>query len=79
MAKALFFLGVVWSGILSAPLIVILGWNPAGTLASALALCIMGFVLWSMVSKVSAAAKARKEAFHEQIIKDIDSQRPPWE
>lgn len=79
VGKALFFFAVLWSGILAVPLIAILGWNPAGTLISALALCIIGFVLWSMTSKLSASAKARRDAFHRRIIEDLDSRRPPWE
>ena len=79
VGKALFVLAMVWSGVLSIPLILFCSWEITDAILTALGLSGLGLVSWGFILKQARVAKARKETFYRNVLEDIDShEQPPW-
>ena len=80
VGKGLFFLAVVWSGVLSLPLIGFLRWGIAEALLTPMGISALALVSWGLIMRQARAAKARKEAFYKRMLEDAEPrEKPPWE
>jgi len=79
VGKGLFFLAVVWSGVLSLPLIA-QGWRIADAVLTPMGVSALALVLWGLIMRQAKAAKARKEAFYNRMLEASEPrEKPPWE
>jgi len=78
--KVLFGLAMIWSGVLSIPLILLFDWEPVEAVLTVLGISACALLLCGVSLKLVNDAKARKEARYRRVIGEVDSAESlPWE
>jgi len=78
--KALLAFSLLWAFWLSMPLEVVWKWSTTRAFLTVYSLAALGYVILGILLKLTAGARARKEALYKLLVEEVDTrEKPPWE
>lgn len=77
--KALVVFSILWTFLIPLPPALLWQWSTAQALLPVFVLAGLGYIVLDILVKHRSGAKARKEAFYEHVMQEIDAAEPPWE
>ena len=78
--KALLAFSLLWAFWLPMPLEAVWNWSTAQAFLTVFGLAALGYIAVGILLKLTAGARARKEALYKRLTEEVDaSEKPPWE
>ena len=79
MGKAMLVFSILWTFMLTGPLIIVWKWTTAAAFLMVVGLTALGYIVLGVLLKSREAARRRKESRYKRLLEEVDGQKAPWD